>query len=275
MAAELPITVQAAANRLRPRPLTWLLLAAAGWALLLWLLALLSMGARIGTSPADPGLAQPLPSATAAPAEPLAGPQDYAEAVRRPLFFGARRPLPFVLAGSDDDAADDFDFVLTGVLIAPGARIATLQRADGSNGPRVREGEAVAGHGGWRLQELAPRSAVFVGPDGERRLELRKFTGDGEAPATLPPALPPAPPRPSAATAEQSTAVPPPELIEAVPPSRAVAASAEPARPAPQAPAKADTEVEQSQVDAIRRRIQARREQLRANPPPSQPPSSP
>lgn len=42
-------------------PRTWLLGAVAGWALVLWLLAVAGMGSRITPLEADPSLQQPLP----------------------------------------------------------------------------------------------------------------------------------------------------------------------------------------------------------------------
>ncbi|MDO5505312.1 MAG: hypothetical protein Q4F49_03335 [Pseudoxanthomonas suwonensis] len=272
----------------RARALTWLLLVAVGWSLLVLVLALLGMGGRIDAAAGGSVQAQPLPVPGPVPDGQLTGPVDYAEAVRRPLFFSGRRPLPFVLDGTDEgESADPFDFVLTGVLIAPGTRIATLQHPDGRDGPRVKEGEVVAGFPSWRLQSLAPRRAVFAGPDGERPLELRKFTGEG-APLPAPPRAAAAPAQARARAASGSdtgSAVPPPEPIDDDPrASVAASAAAEAAARAAEAAsaadgasnadatpapsANADETTQQSQIDAIRRRIQARREQLRQTQPP-------
>ena len=78
-------------------PRTWLLGAAAGWAVALWLLALVGMGGRIAPLPDDPALAQALPE-PAAPVAGRLGPQSaYAEISGRPLLSPDRRPQPFSL----------------------------------------------------------------------------------------------------------------------------------------------------------------------------------
>lgn len=254
----------------RTRPLTWVLATVAGWALLAWLLALLGMGGRIAPVEHDPSLAQSLPRPGATPESRLQGPGDYAEAVRRPLFFTSRQPLAFVIQGEQDNnvAADSaFDYVLTGVLIAPTARLAMLQKPDGSDGPTVAVGDEVEGHPGWRLSSVAARSALFTGPEGERSLELRRYMGDGPAmPGQMPPpAASPAPPPPSAPI---SGGVPPATADSATAAAAAVAAEqAEQARRnTPPTRALPNTPEQQAQIDAIRRRIEARRAQLQVEP---------
>lgn len=253
------------------RPLTWMLATLAGWALLAWVLALAGMGGRTAPMADDPSLAQPLPVLTAAPPERLHGPGDHAEAVRRPLFFAERRPLPFFLPveGGTQAEASPFEFVLSGVLIAPGLRMATLQRADGGEGPRVREGDPVEGFPAWRLLRLSPRAAVFAGPEGERELELRVFAGVGGPP------MPPPPPTPAPAP-DQPTPVPapapvPPASAEAVRAAAAAALAAQAAAGASSGAPPADagnTPEQQARIDEIRRRIEARREELRRQSPP-------
>ena len=75
-----------------------------------------------------------------------------------------------------------------------------MQPAQGGEGLRVKLGESPAGFPGWRLTELAPRRAVFDGPEGRRELELRVFDGAGGQPptvitgtGTVPPAAAPMP----------------------------------------------------------------------------------
>lgn len=272
------------------RPLTWLLLTVAAWALLAWVLTLFGLGQRLPLADDKLASAEPLPLLGAAPEQRLSGPGDYAESVRRPLFFASRRPVPFVLGGGDEPAEADnpFDFVLTGVLIAPGVSVATLQEADGSTGPRVRVGQDVPGHPGWRLLRLSPRMAVFTGPEGETSLELRKFTGEG-AQLPTPMRVPPAPPAPAAPTAASASAAAADaaraaaqaaaEAAAQTAPSAAAAAqsaggvapathpSATPAPPAPSRAAPQVSEAQQAQVDAIRRRIEARRAELQQRTP--------
>lgn len=155
---------------------TWLLAAACAWALLLWLGAALGMGGRLATPVAQPP--GPLPPPVA-PAPDRIGPlAQYAEAAARPLFTEDRRPRAFIANAVDPDAGvggSAFDYVLTGVLISPQARLAILQPGNGGASLRVREGAAPEGAAGWRLVELQPRRAVFDGPGGQVTLELRVF----------------------------------------------------------------------------------------------------
>ncbi|NLA67036.1 MAG: general secretion pathway protein GspN [Gammaproteobacteria bacterium] len=253
-----------------PGARTWLLGAVALWALALWLLAVFGMGGRIDRLPPDPALVQGLPVA-APPGEPRLGPlAQYSEFGDRPLFTTDRRPQPFVLNPVDEEAPVEFDFVLTSVLRAPGFEAVILQPSDGSGPVRLKVGEAPRGAPGWNLVSVAPRSAVFDGPEGERRLELRVFDGvGGEAPTPLSSAAPaqpapgraaPAPPAagPAPAAADGSRPVvvttstsPVPTEVEVPAPGQADAAG--------EAPAVNQDE----QVEAIRQRIEARRARLR------------
>jgi general secretion pathway protein N len=215
------------------RPVTWLLAIVAGWAVSGWLLALAGMGARIAPPGDDLALVPPLVSLQASPATHLAPLAQYAEVAARPLFAQDRRPHPFALPGVPGETAaqaDTFDYVLNSVMIAPGFRMAIVEPAQGGESVRVRLGESADALPGWRLVELQPRSAVFEGPGGRRVLELRTWTGEGGAVPVVP---------------TQSTTA---------------AAPAPPGSPAAVAPA--PTQV-QMQMDAIRKRIEARRAQLR------------
>jgi general secretion pathway protein N len=221
------------------RPVTWLLAAIAGLALLGWLLALAGMGAHVAPADDDPAMLQPLPQLQATPASHLAPLAQYAEAAARPVFAQDRRPHPFALpqgAGDDHAQADAFDYVLSSVLIAPGFQMAIIEPAQGGDSVMVRLGGGADAIPGWRLAGLQPRSAVFEGPGGRRVLELRTWTGEGGAAAASP----------SVATAGMS--MPAPDMPAAPTPSSA----------SPPAP----TQV-QMQMDAIRKRIEARRAQLR------------
>lgn len=165
-------------------PLTWLLAGCAGWALLLWLAALLGLGGTVAPTPriaADGGLPQ------AKPASPdRIGPLgQYAEAAARPVFTSDRRPHGFMATAPDgDDAAgaqsQSLDFILTGVLISPQVRMAFLQPPGGGQSVRVREGTSPEGAPGWRLVEVQPRRAIFQGSGGESSLDLRVFGDDGQ-----------------------------------------------------------------------------------------------
>jgi len=265
-----------------PGARTWLLGAVALWALATWMLGLFGLGGRIDRLPPDPSLVQALP-AVAPPGEDRLGPlAGYTEFGDRPLFTTDRRPQPFVINPEDDAVAAEFEYVLTSVLLVPGLEVAILQPVDGGESVRVKVGETAEAAPGWHLSSLSPRGAVFDGPEGQRTLELRVFDGVGGA-APTPMATPgerqarrsqPGQVPAQGRAAGGQPAAPPPgrssERAEGV--GTATAGSAMPAEddaPAPgQPPADADAEapaVADEQVDAIRRRIEARRARLREN----------
>ena len=224
-------------------PMTWLLAGAFGWALVLWLAALAGMGTRLAPGVASAATALPV---AVPPAPPRVGPLgQYAEAASRPLFTEDRRPRAFLAigAGDGDGGADGaaLDFQLTGVLISPRVRLAILQPAAGGESQRVREGSAPEGAGGWRLVEVQPRRAVFEGPGGQTTLELRTFGVAGV----------PAPPRGAEIQVEAASAAA----------MQAANAAADAAAGNAQAPDEA------RRIEDIRRRIEARRAQMRSQNP--------
>lgn len=214
-------------------PATWLLGAAAAWAVLGALLAWAGMGGHVAAADAAGVAPQPLPRPAADAGGPA--PAAFDAFAARPPFARDRRPHPFVLPGGGDEGTRGdpslFDYVLSSVMITPQLRLAIVEPASGGEPVRVREGATADGLDGWRLVELRPRAAVFEGPGGRRELELRTWAGggDGSLPAPPPAVEPPAPVAPPATAADK------------------------PAEP---------TQVAQ-QMDAIRRRIEARRAQLR------------
>jgi general secretion pathway protein N len=246
----------------RIAPVTWLLAATAAWAVLGLALAFAGMGGRVAAADATGADAQPLP-------QPVADanattPAAYDTFAARPPFAQDRRPHPFVLPGGGEHGARGdaaaFDYVLSSVMITPRLRLAIIEPSAGGESVRVREGETAEGLGGWRLLELRPRAAVFEGPGGRRELDLRVWAGggDGAAPDAMP--APPAP-----------VAVPEPAATPAMAGARPMSAQDAPVADAPtpdsdsapaSAAAPAPTQVQQ-QMDAIRRRIEARRAQLR------------
>lgn len=239
-------------------PRTLLLGVAAGWAVSAWLLALAGMGGRLPPPEGDALRAPALPAMPPPAAAALGPAAQYAGIAARPLFSTDRRPHPFFLQGTGQaDEAPAFDLVLTSVLITPQAQLAIVQKPDGSGAWRVRVGDAPEAYPGWRLTAIAPRSATFVGPEGEKTLPLRVFDGQGGA---APTAMAPPPPPP-----------PPVEMPGRVPPGAATAAPP---------PTDASTAPDPEQIEAIRRRIEARREAMRqsaqnANPPASAPTAPP
>ena len=239
---------------------TWLLGAAAAWALCAWLLALLGMGGGVTMLAEDPALLQPLPQAAKPPPERLGPLPQYSEIGRRPLFTSDRRPQPFVINPDDEgQARNDFDYVLTSVLIAPDFRMAILQPSAGGDSIRVRVGTAPEAAPGWQLVSLEPRRAVFEGPEGEHKLELRVFDGEGGVPPTPTSAgmeMPVAPPPAPADTAPPADAGPAVRDADAPAPARGED------QPSPDAQ-EPDNRASAEQIDAIRKRIEARRAKLR------------
>jgi general secretion pathway protein N len=261
-------------------PRTWLLATLAGWALLVWVLALLGMGGNITPLADDPSLVQRLPSPPTPPPERIGTLAQYGEAGARPLLSEDRRPQPFSLQPEGEVApAPSFDFILTSVLRAPGLQMAIVQPSAGGESIRMRLGEAPDEAQGWRLVELHPRSAIFEGPEGQKTLDLRTFDGvGGEAPTAM--AAPQAadmPARPGVARATDASApmpaasVPRP-LPPGTPPKPVTAPTPTPTTAAASPPG-ATPLTPEAQMEAIRKRIEARRAQLRAQAQQEQPPA--
>lgn len=254
-------------------PRTWLLATVAGWAVLVWLLALAGMGRNAQLLDDDASLVATLPQSRA-PAKPRVGPlTQYAEIGARPLLMDDRRPRAFFVQGKGDEAAqaNTFDYVLSSVLITPDLKMAILQPADGSESVRVKLGDVPESHPAWRLTSLEPRKAVFEGPEGRREMDLRVYDGQGgQAPTAI--AVPP--PVPGAAS-PGARAPQPPQVQpqpQPQPPGRNAAApmpqQLNPGPPKPATSTNPDTSgtepmTEQAQMEAIRKRIEARRAQLR------------
>ena len=255
-------------------PRTWLLATVAGWAVLVWLLALAGMGRNAQLLDDDASLVATLPQSRA-PAKPRVGPlTQYADIGARPLLMDDRRPRAFFVQGKGDEAAqaNTFDYVLSSVLITPDLKMAILQPADGSESVRVKLGEVPESHPAWRLSALDPRKAVFEGPEGRREMDLRVYDGQGGQPPTavaVPPPTPPnlnapgtrapqPPPHPQP-VARSPTPAPPPQ--ERPPGQVAPVTNSNP--PNTVSPAGSEPMTEQAQMEAIRKRIEARRAQLR------------
>jgi general secretion pathway protein N len=230
-------------------PRTWLLGAVAGWALLAWVLALAGMGGRVTPLPDDPSLLQALPKPTRAPPERLGPFADYAEIAARPLFSQDRRPQPFSLGG-DDDTSNDFDYMLTSVLLVPQVKLAMVQPTGGGEPLRIKLGDSVEAAPAWRLVALNPRSAVFEGPGGQKTLELRVFDGSGGESPSDGAAVDPL--QDKAASANPAPAPRPAAVAGGQGAPKADAAAAPPANSTEQ------------QMEALRKRIEQRRAQLRA-----------
>jgi general secretion pathway protein N len=194
----------------------------------------------------DPALVPPLPDAALQRAPRRATPAAIqADIAARPLFSSTRRPAPMADAGAPE--AVPFDYVLTSVIVTDQAGIAILRGPDDRSVSVRREAEVETAPG-WRLVELEPRRAVFVGPGGRRALDLRTYDGRGGA---APTPLEPMPPREPVVTRTPESGPDPP--VPATRPATGV-------RTAPDSVADTDT-------DSIRERAELRRAQRRRNSP--------
>ncbi len=237
-------------------PRTWLLAALAGWAILAWLLALFGMGGNIRPLPADPALVQALPQLRPPATERLGPMAQYAGINSRPLFSESRRPEPFFISGEEGgEQPRSFDFVLSSVLITPALKMAILQTTGGGESVRVKLGESPDSAPNWQLVEINPRSVVVAGPEGRQTLELRVFDGTGgQAPTAMSSPVPTGPVQqvqPSRSAAVPAPGGPQPPVTDAMSQQADNTAPAEP-----------ELTTEQ-QMDLIRKRIEARRAQLR------------
>lgn len=255
-------------------PRTWLLAAIATWGVLAWGLALFGLGGQIRPLADDPSLLSPLPQLPAQAPERLGPLADYSQIAARPVTSPNRQPQPFFIAGDQTEQARDFDYVLSSVLITPQLQMAILQPAGGGEGVRLKVGEAPESQPAWRLVELEPRSAVLEGPEGRRTLELRVFDGAGGPVSSMPGNVVPGSGMPTA-PAPAGGNIPPPA-------SQGLPVQSTPGQVVPSAPmvppASADAPAEpplntEQQMEAIRKRIEARRAQLREQGTPASPPN--
>lgn len=231
------------------RPMGALLAALALWSLALLVLAVVGLGGRVGLHPPNAALAPPLPQVSLTrTGSRLGPPTDYLEVGTRPLLSADRRPAPVTDAG-DGNSDAPLDVLLTSVLIAGDLKLAIVQRQGDTASLRVRLGETVPGTA-WRLVELQPRRAAFEGPQGRRELDLRVFDGSGGATVVSGTPRAPTPATAAAPKAADGGAVQNGEV------------AAQPVSDAASQPAAELTQ--EQQVEAIRRRIEARRAQMRA-----------
>ena len=230
--------------------MTGVLAATCLWAVAVLVLAITGLGGNIALLKDDPSGVDPMPVVKLTPVAPRLGAQgEYNEVGERPLMMADRRPVP--VGPVTGEGTTEIDVALTSVLITPRLQLAILTDNQGGASRRVRVGDQVAGTS-WRLVSIAPRSATLEGPGGQRTLELRVFNGAGGEQPTQPVA---------------QEAPPPPGEPEAAPDPNAAGPQPMPApvaMPANAAPVPADNLTQEQQIEAIRRRIEARRAQMRA-----------
>lgn len=185
------------------------------------------------SSGADTGAVE-APELTIATADPLRlGPLNQYQVVNeRPLFNASRSPSATLDGGGElidmeDVAAADMPSVrLTGVVITPDSRFATLSPGEGGKPVVAREGVALDGDFvGWRVSRIEPRSVRMESTDGAS-MNLDLAVHDEEI------AEPPKPAPPDSAQADEGG-----EGVE--------------------------DEEPLTRAEEIRRRIEERREQLR------------
>jgi len=145
------------------------------------------------------------------------------------------------------DAAAPLDVNLTSVLITPGLKLAIVQNTSDGASRRVRLGDVLEGTA-WRLVQLEPRRAVFDGPEGQRELALRVFDGAGGQSPT-----------PQAGSGVGGPVSVPPGAIAPNKPDAAPVATDAPGQGAALASPAVAAVTPDEQVEAIRRRIEARR----------------
>jgi len=164
---------------------------------------------------------------------------DYRVVNEKPVFNESRQPVIDDLddeqQGDDDsiEITDAPDVRLTGVVISPNLRIASLTPADGNlESVMAKEGDALTGEFiGWQVTKINPRAVTLESRDGQS-LELDLQVHD-------------------AAIKE------PPKPVAAAPATAAAAGDG------PGAQAADDGEEPLSRAEQIRQRIAERREELR------------
>lgn len=243
-------------------PVAWLLLAVAGWAMVLVAVVLLGWGGRSAPLADDPALAPKLPPVPHFASGSVLKPLDaYGEAFNHPLFFPNRKPGNARVPGKNGADAHPLDVILTSVIMTDNLQMAIVQDPKSHQSLRVREGQPIGGsYQGWTLTGLSPRSADFDGgSQGQQTLELRVFDGKGGEEPTRMGLTPQA----VAAGVLGNPSRPPPPV--APPPSPEDAAN-DSAGAAPAADSDANAgnndEAAARQAEEIRRRIEQRRQQL-------------
>lgn len=231
-----------------------LLLGVVALAAMVWLATLFGLGGQLGDASIDAASPPPLPVLPPLADDPMRDPASAAAVSERPVFSEDRRPHPFRLGGAG--TAPAVNVKLTGVVIAGSFGMATLTN-DQNRSLRLRlNGDAVDG---WQLLALEPRRATVLGPDGAQVMELAVFDGQGGEPPTQL--------RPVDANGRRVplTAAAPSAARPATAAPRAAGAADGSAAPAA-APAAAEPATHngpsQEQMEAIRERIRARRQEL-------------
>lgn len=224
------------------------------WALIFAIAAFAGLGGRYRLHPDDPSRVPALPALDLSRAHsPLQLAEAYAVIGERPLFNADRKPLPPAGDGKEGEeggaeeqiASSPLDVALTSVILTPSLRIAIVMDNRSGKSVTLKVGDSLEGEqAGWRLEELHPRKAVFVGSGGPTDVDLRVFDGaGGQAPTA------------GVTLSEKNVA---PAEGSAVP-----AAAPNAAAPEAAAPATSQGMTPEQRAEMIRRRIEERRRQMR------------
>ena len=165
-----------------------------GGAILVLLLVCLALAGLVYDELSSPENDLPKPSLPAGAVAPVSMPkaeevvpglppiETLAEVTDRPLFTATRRPPP--PDAVQENTGNASSFVLLGVVISKGERLAIIRHGRPPAAARLTEGQTIEG---WTLQSIAPDRVVLKNADNEQSLKLRDLK---EPPAGPPPAAP-------------------------------------------------------------------------------------
>ena len=156
-------------------------------------LALLVIFGRVGVDRVAPSGDTSVPSVEVASAESGLEPlEEYAEIVRRPVFFSDRRLPVLEVAGVDEDLmpepeveeeaeeepVPDLKATVAGIIITPEMRMAMIRDGEADRTVLLREGMSLEGEqAAWQLERIDSRLVHFVSADGQSTgLELEVNT---------------------------------------------------------------------------------------------------
>lgn len=190
----------------------------------------------------------------------------YAEVLARPLFNESRAPelqeSTVVVDPAAGGNAQPLNATLSGVILSGAVRLALV--TDNAKGETfgVRVGQPLAGdQSGWTLVELGPRGAVFEGAGLGRQTLALETDARGATPGAPAP-QPVAQPAPSAAAADPAAAAQTGMANAMI--GGNLPAAGMPAQPAPGVAGAPGADPQQlANADEIRKRIEARRRELR------------
>jgi hypothetical protein len=137
---------------------------------------------------------------------------DYQVVNEKPVFNESRQPVIDDVIEDDSEGVDEFevkdapDVKLTGVVITPGMKIASLTPANGDiETVRAHEGESLTGEFvGWQVATVNPRTVILESRDGQSlELDLQVHDTKIQEPVA---AVAPTPSKASIAAASQNTA---------------------------------------------------------------------